>query len=369
MPPYPRYADGGAFVQIDTAPADSVQRWVAHLSSASAYRFRVAAFSPRNTTGYSNTLGIRSVVQNFERIYSITPTPGAREVYSLAFSPDGKMLAGGGTFDIDLWSAGDGTQRGVLQNPTGSWMRTIVYAPGGTMLAAARAVCADLWDPVTGQLIRSLSPDASGGLACVSFDPTGNILVCGTGSGITLSDTRTGSLLRRIDDSRLLQIARMSPDGGTIAAGGNPITLYRTIDGSIAGSIAGQNSVAQIAYSPDGNTIAASSSQDLTVRLWSAGTGALLHELSGRTHGWSIAFSPDGRWVAAGDWLLAPPPGEETSGEATMWNVNDGSVVTTFPGNSHTSGVAFNPFGNLIAVGMSGRVDVWAVKGTWVPSP
>ena len=112
-----------------------------------------------------------------------------------------------------------------------------------------------------------------------------------------------------------------------------------------------------------------SSWSDLTVRLWSTATGALLQTLPGRTHGWSIAFSPDGKWVAASDFLEAAPQGEQTTGEARMWNVADGSIVATFPGNPCTGSVAFSPYGNLFAVGLGGGIDVWAVKGTWVHSP
>ena len=72
-------------------------------------------------------------------------------------------------------------------------------------------------------------------------------------------------------------------------------------------------SVRHVAYSPDGAWIA-SGSNDNTIRIWNAETGALTQTLGGHTHGvLSVAFSPDGSQLASSsfseiliwDWNLA----------------------------------------------------------------
>jgi WD40 repeat protein len=60
--------------------------------------------------------------------------------------------------------------------------------------------------------------------------------------------------------------------------------------------------VNSVAISPDGQTLA-SGSEDRTIKLWNAATGAVITTLSGHSRGVSaVAFSPDGQTLASGSW-------------------------------------------------------------------
>ncbi len=73
-----------------------------------------------------------------------------------------------------------------------------------------------------------------------------------------------------------------------------------------------------VAFSRDGHTLT-SLSNDKTIKLWNVADGSLLSTLEGNSSIYSVAFSPDGRTLASGSY-------DKT---IKLWNVADGSLLST----------------------------------------
>ena len=110
-------------------------------------------------------------------------------------------------------------------------------------------------------------------------------------------------------------------------------------------------SVTRIVFSPDG-TMLASASEDRTIRIWDAATGAHKHKLIGHNaYIYSVAFSPDRLTLASGS----------ENGKIRLWDVTTGQYRVTLEGHRNAvRSVAFSPDGKTLASGSNDRtIRLW----------
>ena len=117
-----------------------------------------------------------------------------------------------------------------------------------------------------------------------------------------------------------------------------------------------EETVTAVAYSPDGRLLA-SGSDDGTLRLWDAKSGAAIGAPLKGHEDWvrSVAFSPDGRLLASGS----------DDGTVRLWDAKSGAAIGA-PLKGHEDwvrSVAFSPDGRLLASGSDdGTVRLWVAS-------
>ena len=281
-----------------------------------------------------------------------TLTGHGNSVLSVAFSPDGKMLASGSA-RIKLWDVA--TQR-ELRTLAGRGV--VAFSPDGRILASGSGDKAiQLWDVATGGPLRTLRGHDSP-VYSVAFSPDGRTLASGShDKTIRLWNVATGRELRTQDGhaGQVFSVA-FSPDGETLASGGEDgtVRLWGVATGRALRTLTGHTSlVYSVTFGPDGRTLA-SGSFDKTINLWDVGTGRELRTLAGHARlVWSAAFSPDGKILASGS--------EDDT--IKLWRVATGRQLCTLAGHRDgVSSVAFSPDGKTLASGGADQIiKLWDV--------
>jgi len=279
-------------------------------------------------------------------------------IMSVAFSPDGKLLAAGDSNgEIHLWQVADGKQLLILRGHA-NWVVSLAFSPDSRTLASGSSDCTvKLWDVATGQCLHSLQEHGNE-VWSVVFSPEGDKLVSGCDDQIIrLWSVRTGECLKIFQGHTnwVLSVA-FSLDGQTLVSGSddNTIRLWDVNSGECLKIFQGHSDgIRSISLSPDGQMLA-SSSDDQTIRLWNLSTGECQRIFRGHTNQiFSVAFSPQGDILASGSH-------DQT---VRLWDVRTGECQRIFQGHSNiVFSVAFSPGGDVLASGSRDQtVKLWHI--------
>jgi hypothetical protein len=260
------------------------------------------------------------------------------KVHSVAFSPDGQLLASGSSdTTIKLRDVATGREIRTFSGHTGE-VTGVVFSPDGTLLASGSLdKTVKLWDVATGREIRTFSGHSSV-VGSIAFAPDGTTLASGVCMKFQEGDVNI------LNYWLLLQSKCTQGE----------VQLWQISDGTLLRALEGHKDlVSSVAFAPGGQTLA-SGSWDKTVKLWDVEAGQVVSTLKGHTgQVTSVAFSPDGALLASGSW----------DNTVRLWRVSDGSLLHTLEGHiGLIQSVAFSPDGPTLASGGSdGVVKLWDV--------
>jgi WD40 repeat protein len=318
---------------------------------------------------------------------------GRDEVWLIGYSPDGKTIltyGGAGRRGIQRWDVRTDIGLGTLTDAR-LLVCSATFSPDGSILAVGGSVRAggeypgrlQLRDACTGKLLRSLRGHRDQ-VTALAYSPDSKLLASGAGNWCEPGEAR----MWEVTTGRCLHILKghpnqvdsvaFSPDGRMLATAGvgqvgeneplydSDVRLWDVGTGHLVRTLPdAENAYSPVVFSPDGALLATRGGGS-QVKLWDPGTGVLLHTLAGHSQAiLDFCFSPDGRRLAT----------TSLDGTVKLWDPGSGTLLASFvnlppehPKEIATEWISFTPDGRYVCSEGAARFIRWRVGEELLPA-
>jgi WD40 repeat protein len=305
-------------------------------------------------------------------------------ISSAVYSPNGEMLAaaiadstitGIGKNGVLLWNVASGKLVAEFFNGHLHGVETVAFSPDGTMLASGSVdQTILLWDLASHQP-QSPPLKAESTVSTVAFHPAGKVLASGSYDGKIIfwdiqNRMKIGEIVKAHDG--VVNKITFSKDGKILASGGGTVissqgdgntirlwdaSTYEPIGKQLTGH---RGHVQSLDFSPNTDLLA-SSGLGGNVILWDLTVAPFKDKLlqqgnpDGEPRVFSVAFDKDGKTIAWGD----------STGKIKLWNVEEQTLQGDLPliHNEAIHSLSFSPTDNSLISATNTKIILWDVVG------
>ena len=277
-------SDDGSVDVWDVPTASLRETFKGHAGAA-----RGVAFSPDGATLYSASTDGSVFVwdvrgeRRLGRLFRFDPVPApgmgahapADAAGAVAVSPNSSLfVTSPGPNRVTLWRARDLAVLGELRGPCGQ-LDSLAWSHDGRFVAGTGNRDTIVWDVATRRVVQRFARPDPYGNAGVNFSADDRLLgTAGVDGGLRLYDLRTGNQIAHVQVKGSLQDLDFSSDGKLVAAAGlaGDIAIWDLVKHRLARTIHHGVGLLSIRFSPDGKTIVTGDFHG-NVDFWDAATG------------------------------------------------------------------------------------------------